>query len=189
MAYYDDADNVEQYTQLAEGYDGRELVAVLRHYLESGTSVLELGMGPGKDLVLLAEHYTVTGSDSSQIFVDRYLHEHPGSDVTVLDAITLEIDRNFDAIYSNKVLQHLTPEQLAMSFHRQAAIVVPGGIVLHSLWYGEGSDNFAGLLSVYYTEKTLEALYQPYFELLTVQRYTEMDEDDSFYVVLRRLDE
>ena len=29
-------------------------------------------MGPGKDLALLAADYDVTGSDSSQIFVERY---------------------------------------------------------------------------------------------------------------------
>ena len=36
-----------------------------------GSTLLELGMGPGKDLDLLKKTYSVTGSDSSKIFVYR----------------------------------------------------------------------------------------------------------------------
>ena len=66
MGYYDDAENVKEYVEMAEGFDGRELIDVLREYLAEGASVLELGMGPGKDLEMLSEHYRATGSDSSR---------------------------------------------------------------------------------------------------------------------------
>lgn len=54
---------------MAKGYNGRELIAVLNKYLPAGAMVLELGMGPGKDLNLLAQRYTVTGSDTSREFL------------------------------------------------------------------------------------------------------------------------
>ena len=76
MDYFSNAKNVEDYIQMAEGFDGRELVDILRKHLKGGSTVLELGMGPGKDLKLLSEHFTVTGSDSSNIFIHccpRYL--------------------------------------------------------------------------------------------------------------------
>ncbi len=75
--FYDDESNVNDYIKMAEGFDGREFMPVLRQYLPDGAHVLELGMGPGKDLALLAEHFKVTGSDHSPVFVNRYLADHP----------------------------------------------------------------------------------------------------------------
>ena len=56
MGYYDDPKNVEEYVKMAESYDGQELIDVLHRYLPDGASVLELGMGPGKDYLLLSHH-------------------------------------------------------------------------------------------------------------------------------------
>ena len=52
--------NVLIYEQLAEGYDGRELVNRLQRFLPAGSEVLELGMGPGKDLEMLRETFKVS---------------------------------------------------------------------------------------------------------------------------------
>jgi cyclopropane fatty-acyl-phospholipid synthase-like methyltransferase len=59
MGYFDERKNVDAYIQMAEGYDGRELITILKKRLPAGSTVLELGMGPGIDLDLLAESYTV----------------------------------------------------------------------------------------------------------------------------------
>ena len=53
MGYYDDPKNTQQYIEMAEGYDGRELIEALSRHLPAGATVLELGMGPGKDLDIL----------------------------------------------------------------------------------------------------------------------------------------
>ena len=71
VGYFDTNEGVDEYIQMAEGYDGRELIEILRSHVPSGSSVLELGMGPGKDLALLQPYFQATGSDSSAIFVDR----------------------------------------------------------------------------------------------------------------------
>lgn len=189
MGYFDDAENVEAYIKMAEGYDGRELITVLRKYLDPGATVLELGMGPGKDLDLLREHFRVTGSDSSQAFVNRYRQAHPDADLLQLDAAVLDTERHFDAIYSNKVLHHLTKPELKASFQKQAQLLNAGGIVLHSFWYGDKEEAFSGLRFVYYTEHTLSEMLRDAYETLELQRYTEMETDDSFYIVLRRQDD
>lgn len=183
--YYDDDQNVEQYIQMAEGYDGRLLVTVLRQQLSPGASVLEIGMGPGKDLLLLGEHYRVTGSDQSRVFLDRFRAQHPEADLLHLDAATLATERQFDAIYSNKVLYHLTRDALIASFERQKSVLKPGGIALHAFWHGEGEDKMHGLHFAYYTEATLRALVEAHFEVIAMQRYTEMETDDSLYVVFK----
>ena len=120
MGYFDDEKNVEEYIGMAEGYDGRELVDVLRRHLPDGATVLELGMGPGKDLEILSEFFQVTGSDSSKVFIERYRKMDPAADLLLLDAVTMDTDRKFDGIYSNKVLQHLTQQELKRSLHRQS---------------------------------------------------------------------
>ena len=132
MRYFDDPHHVREYVKMAEGYDGAQLVEVLTDHLPAGSAVLELGMGPGKDLVLLEQHYRVTGSDSSQAFLDLYREAHPDGDLMLLDARTLETERRFDCLYSNKVLQHLTREELGRSFDRQTQVLESGGLVLHS---------------------------------------------------------
>jgi len=93
MGFYHTDKGVADYIKLADGYDGKELIAELTLHLKPGATVLEPGMGPGKDLHLLARHYTVTGSDFSKIFLDRYRADNPDADLFRLDAITIETDR------------------------------------------------------------------------------------------------
>ena len=132
MNYYDDKKNVEEYIRMAEGYNGHAFVEILKGMLPTGTSILELGMGPGKDLLLLSDHFQVTGSDSSPVFLERFRKSHPDADLLQLDAVTLETERTFDCIYSNKVLIHLTRDELDKCFRRQAEILKSGGILFHT---------------------------------------------------------
>lgn len=171
---------------MAEGYDGAELIRHLEEYLNPGASVLELGMGPGKDLDILNQTFQGTGSDASKVFIDIYREKNPGADLLLLNAVSLETDRSFDAIYSNKVLQHLTKAELTRSFQEQLRLLNPGGIVLHSFWYGEGSEINSGLLSMYYKMNELKAIIPDGFSILTSQRYTEMEKDDSFFIILKK---
>ena len=69
MSYFDNESNVEQYIKMAEEFNGQEIINHLYNYLPLGSSVLELGMGPGTDIPLLEKHCKVTGSDYSKIFI------------------------------------------------------------------------------------------------------------------------
>lgn len=186
MGYYDDPKHVEEYIKMADGYDGKVLIDVLQQHLPSGKSVLELGMGPGKDLELLSAHFKVTGSDQSAAFLERYKQLHPDADLLQLDAVSMDTTRQFDGIYSNKVLYHLTRDALVESFKRQATVLKKGGIALHSFWYGDGEDSMHGLHFAYYTEATLSQIIPDLYDVVTISRYTEMETDDSLYVVLKR---
>lgn len=186
MKYYDDEKNVDQYIRMTTGYDGKLLVDVLRKYLPDGSKILELGLGPGKDLLLLEEHYEVIGSDASPIFVERFKKRHPGKTVKLLDAVTLDTDERYQGIYSNKVLCHLRRDQLLVSFQRQAQALETRGIALHSFWFGAEETTCQGLRFVYYCENALRTLVEPEYEILAIERYTEMEADDSLYIVLRK---
>ena len=186
MNYFDDPQNVEEYIRMAEGYDGQEFVPILCKYLKDGADVLELGMGPGKDLDLLSAHFRVTGSDSSRVFIERYRKTHPEADLLLLDAVTMDLHRTFDGIYSNKVLSHLTEKDLAVSLQRQARALNRGGILFHTFWYGDGEEIYSGLRTVYYTQASFYQIAERELRIIEWERYTEIEEGDSFYAVLAR---
>ena len=191
MSFFDTDEGIEQYAQMAEGYDGRALVEQLVALRPEGGELLELGMGLGKDLELLAPHFEVTGTDSSEAFLRRY-RAQPGAlevELLALDAVSfagLDAARRFDVIYSNKVLHHLERETLVHSWARQAQHLRSGGLAFHSFWHGEGDQEFSGMRFCYYTRESLAASLPPELQLELCERYTEMDDDDSMLVVLRR---
>lgn len=186
MNYFDDKKNVEDYIKMAEGYDGRALIEILRTYLKAGSTVLELGIGPGTDFEILSKDYEVTGSDYSQTFLDRYRKKNPDADLVLLDAVSMEIDRRFDCIYSNKVLHHLTREELKTSFQKQAAVLNEDGLLFHSFWHGDKEEEHHGLRFTYYTEESIRDIIGDAYEVLESNQYDEMGKNDSFYMILRR---
>lgn len=185
MAFYHDGRNVENYIDMAKSYDGRSLIQELGKHLKKGSTVLELGMGPGKDLQILSEDYVVTGTDESEIFVDLYKNNHPNANVFTLDAIKMDIDETFDCIYSNKVLMHLSTDDMVKSINLQRKNLKKDGLLFHSLWRGKGVEEYDGLVFVYYEEEDIRELFGSDFEILEIGIYTEAEENDSLYFVLK----
>ena len=185
MGLFDTEKGVEQYINMAKGYDGAELIKILQEFVPQNSKVLELGMGPGTDLDILNKNFTVTGSDNSQVFLDRYKKQNPNADLLKLDAVTLSTDRTFDCIYSNKVLHHITSKDLKKSFQRQKDILNPDGIAFHSFWKGDEDENFDGLLFIKYQDGDLKEIMGDIFDILKIETYAEMEKDDSLYVVLK----
>ena len=171
---------------MVEGYDGKELIGILKGHLPAGSTLLELGMGPGKDLDILSSDYAVTGSDHSSVFLDIYRKTNPDADVLLLDALDINTDRKFDCIYSNKVLVHLTKQELKRSIKRQTDILNPGGLVFHSFWKGDRTEEMNGLIFTYYSEALLTDLFRTIYDILDISSYGEMEEEDSIYVLARK---
>lgn len=186
MGFFDDEKNVEEYIKMTSEYDGTRVWDIAAALLPSASTVLELGMGPGKDFDVLKKSFRMTGSDSSTIFLERYRRIHSDADLLHLDAVTIDTDRRFDAIFSNKVLQHLTDEELMLSFKAQHRILNPQGIALHTLWYGDSQERMMGLLFNYHNEDSLRRLVGTIFTIERIFRYTEEEEDDSIVLVLKK---
>lgn len=186
MNYYDKEENIKEYVEMAKGYDGKELIEILKTHLKKHSTVLELGMGPGKDLDLLKKDFVATGSDSSQLFLDLYKKKNINPDLILLDAVEMTTSRKFDCIYSNKVLQHITRNELKNSFEKQKDSLNDNGILFHSFWYGDTEDIFNGLRFTYYTKALLKDVINDDFEIIELNLYTEMETNDSLYVILRK---
>jgi 2-polyprenyl-3-methyl-5-hydroxy-6-metoxy-1,4-benzoquinol methylase len=190
MSIYSTTEGVESYIEMAEGFNGAEFIPILKNYLLANSTILELGIGAGKDQQLLKDAgFISTASDSSEQFIERYNRKNSDKKAIFVDAIKMDIDEKFDAVYSNKVLQHLNDEELRESFINQAKHLKSGGILFLSLWYGTDSGNMGGVFYQSHTEKSLSKLIPDSLEVVEFTRFTEMDKDDSFWAVLKMINE
>jgi len=185
MGFFDTEEGVQEYLEMAKGHDGRELIEKLSEYLPANSTVLELGMGPGIDLGLLSKMYQVTGSDNSNLFIDNYRKVNPEADLMLLDAVTLQTDRRFDCLFSNKVLHHLQRADLEISIPRQAELLEEGGLLAHAFWYGSKIEEHGGLHFQYYEASDLKELFGEYFDVVLMERYEELEPGDSIFVILQ----
>ncbi len=186
MDYFAKRENVEQYKRMLADYDNSWMMQQVRRALPQGSSLLELGMGTGVDLLSLAEDYHVLGSDHSPLFVEDFRAQHADIDVCVLDAVDFSLEQRFDCIFSNKVLQHLSPAQAKASLCCQQKHLAPGGMVLMSLWRGPHRTEFMDTLRfVYYEVHDLLRIVPDGLHIEQVCLYTEMETDDSMLVRLR----
>ncbi|MEZ5345280.1 MAG: class I SAM-dependent methyltransferase [Pyrinomonadaceae bacterium] len=184
--FFDIEQNVRNYIESREGLDGRSLIEILKLYLKAGSTLLELGMGPGKDLEILCNTYIATGSDNSAIFTEIYKEKHPDADILILDAVTLRSERKFDCIYSNKVLHHLSRNDLALSITRQHQMLNNNGLLFHTFWKGNNETEFMDLRFVHYSISELRKMTDHLFEVVEAGSYGEMNLGDSIYLILRK---
>ncbi len=184
--YYHTKESVQEYIHLAEGINAQQIIDQLDPYLEEGSAVLELGSGPGTDWQILAENYEVTGSDLSKEFLNHLNNLYPEGDFVQINASTLQIERKFDCIFSNKVLHHLTDEELTQSIKRQYELLNEGGVICHSFWKGSGDEVFKGMYVNYHDKGELDAIFRAGFEVLLLNYYEEFEAQDSLFVIARK---
>jgi len=184
--YYHTKDSVEEYIRLARDVNGRNLIEELKVYLSPGSQLLELGSGPGTDWEILSADYDVTGSDNSIQFLEHLNKSYPSGKFLNLDAVTLQTDLRFDGIYSNKVMHHLTDEELEKSISGQKRILKSGGVICHSFWKGEGSEIFKGMFVNYHNESSIHEYFGKDFEVLLLEEYEEFEEGDSLLLIGRK---
>lgn len=185
MNFYNDPVSVKSYIEMCEGYDGSNIYQVLHQHLPENATLLELGSGPGLDVEYLKNSYSVTGSDMSEEFLKVCKQRHPEISFLQLDVLKLALAEKFDCIYSNKVLHHLTEEELKESLKQQVKILSPDGLVAHSFWLGEENQVMNGMLFTYYKKENLLRILSEYFEILSTLNYEEFEENDSVFVIAR----
>ncbi|MGL1901055.1 MAG: class I SAM-dependent methyltransferase [Fibrobacterales bacterium] len=183
---YHTKSGITEYIALAKGYDGTEIIEALCHHIPETAQVLELGMGPGVDFKILSQYNPTTGSDNSKAFIERYQQIDPYADLIVLDAVAMNTSRIFDALYSNKVLHHLKQHELMKSFDNQSKVLNSGGVICHSFWKGSHDEHMHGLYFNYHTPEEIEELLSNKYRILEVTAFSEMDDNDSFFIIAQK---
>lgn len=187
MNFYHKQENVNMYKAMTQDYDSGAIVDKVKDFLPPNSTILELGMGLGADLLALSQYYQVIGSDFSPIFLSEFRSEHPEIEVLELNAADFSLNQKFDCIYSNKVLYHLSVDEFRQSLQIQAEHLNKNGIIFMTMWYGTYREEFyEDLRFVYYTEHEIIELLPKELEIEAIERYTEMEENDSLLIVLRK---
>ncbi len=184
--FYKNASTAQQYIKMTADYDSHFFSTAALPHLKAGGTALELGTGPGNDLHWLKAHLKVTASDNSPFFMEHIKANHPEVDVLEISAEAIQTDKTFDAIISNKVLHHLKNDDLESSIKGQAAHLNDGGVTIHTFWWGAHEEEIMEMCFNYHQEQDLETAFGKHFELIKIERYTEIEENDSVLVVAKK---
>ncbi|MGL1892747.1 MAG: class I SAM-dependent methyltransferase [Spirochaetaceae bacterium] len=187
MDTYNTPKGVDQYIKMCQGYDNSSFKSSIIKNLGRGSNILELGMGPGNDYIWLSENYNVTGTDYSEEFIKRAKIRFPQGDFLEIDAITIKCQKKFSAIYSCKVLHHFELDQLKKSLIRQHEVLKPDGLIIHSFWIGDKTEDFDDMHCVYFPTQKLIDLISKNYEVIEYSEYEELEPNDSLFVIAKKL--
>jgi len=182
MNFYNNPESVDEYEKMCEEYDGSNLYTQLSKHLNKGATLLELGSGPGNDVSYLKNHYRVTGSDLSDEFLLRNKKRFPEISFLKLDAVSIKSEDKYTCLFSNKVLHHLSIEDLEKSLIRQQQVIEPNGLFAHTFWLGDKEFTMEGMFFKFYNREELLNLIGKYFTIVELYDYVEFEEDDSIFI-------
>ena len=149
MGYFHRQDSVADYAEQYASQSCKPLLDLLLAQLPKGSTLLELGMGPGADMVHLKQHFQATGSDFSEPFLNLAEQRFPDLPLIKLDAETLATQQHYAAVYSNRLMRYLSDPQLENCLYRLQAVISPGGVFCHSFELGDQPAYLQNGLHIY----------------------------------------
>jgi len=145
-----------------QDHDVRQNIAALLERIV-GTppfAILDLGCGPGRDLVTLAGlGHRPVGLDGAASFV-AMAREASGREVWEQDFLRLDLPAGrFDGIFANASLFHVPRQELPRVLVELRATLKPSGVLFSSNPRGNDEEGFSGSrFGVYYTLDTWRGL-------------------------------
>ncbi len=103
-----------------------DLVARVR--IDHPNTIIDIGCGPGNSTQVLYQRWPnaeITGVDNSREMIEKARRDYPHQKWLLADASKLELDRTYDVVFSNAVLQWIPDHDLLIP--RLFAIVNPKG--------------------------------------------------------------
>ena len=107
--------------------------------------ILDLGCGPGRDLVALCDRgHRPVGLDGAESFV-RMARERAGVEVWHQDFMALELpDADFDGVFANASLFHVPTQVLSRVLGELRVCLRPGGVLFASNPRGGNQEGWQG---------------------------------------------
>ena len=145
LAHYDRS--AEDFRAGTRDHDvAQNIAALLRHIeREPPFRILDLGCGPGRDLVALTKlGHTAIGLEGAARFV-AMARADSGCTVWQQDFLALELPAaSFDGILANASLFHVPARELPRVLGQLFATLVPGGVLFSSNPRGAGEEGWSG---------------------------------------------
>jgi cyclopropane fatty-acyl-phospholipid synthase-like methyltransferase len=117
--------------------------------LDEGTTVLELGCGPGTDAAELSVGRHYVGVDLSRVQLSIAQRRVPHATFVLGDVTSMAFrSASFDGVVAFYVVNHLPQEELAPTFERTFAWLRPGGRLMLSLLTTAAEDRVEEWLGV-----------------------------------------
>jgi len=139
--YYNDF--FEKFTDSTLNLDMSELYNKYIQYIKPGARILDLGCGPGRDLLFFRQNgFSVSGIDNAEKFVN-FAREYSGCPVSLADFRKISFSEEFEGIWACASLLHLNKDELHNVLERSVKALKPEGIFYMSFKYGsfEGIRN------------------------------------------------
>lgn len=107
--------------------------------------ILDLGCGPGRDLLALRERgHRPVGLDGAEAFV-RMAREHAGVEIWHQDFLALDLpEAGFDGVFANASLFHVPSQELPRVLGELRACLRPGGVLFASNPRGSNEEGWNG---------------------------------------------
>jgi SAM-dependent methyltransferase len=108
-------------------------------------TILDLGCGPGRDLVAFSRlGHVAVGLDGVEAFV-RMAREHSGCEVLHQDFLALDLpDERFDGIFANASLFHVPSQELPRVLAQLRQSLRPDGVLFSSNPRGPNREGWSG---------------------------------------------
>lgn len=162
--------------------------ALLRHITaEAPFQILDLGCGPGRDLVEFTHRgHDATGVDGSAEFV-RMARAASGCEVWQQDFLNLTLpSEHFDGLFANASLFHVPSRHAPEVLRRLFSTLKPGGVLCSSNPCGDNHEGWSGdRYGVYYDYPQWSTLMRTagFIELDHFYRPTDLPRDQQSWLV------
>lgn len=184
MNCFTDLKNVEKFLKRNKSYDGR-VALILRSYLKKGASVLNIGLNNGKDYEVLGEWYDVVCIESSKFFIDIYNPERKMMQIYHGDDVKLDFNRKFDCIFTNRLINRFTKDELKESLQNQLDLLEADGKSFHLFYEGEGELLLGGVALNLYNQEVLKEIIPSGFEIVKFTKYL-LDNRFSYMILKKK---
>jgi len=124
----------------------QNVAALVRHLPGPAPQwILDLGCGPGRDLVTFRElGHVAVGLDGAEEFV-RMARVHAGCEVLHQDFLALDLPaERFDGIFANAALFHVPSQELPRVLGQLRASLTPRGVLFGSNPHGPNQEGWSG---------------------------------------------
>jgi trans-aconitate 2-methyltransferase len=146
--------NPQQYLKFKNERTQPSVDLVARIRVDHPGTILDIGCGPGNSTQVLYQRWPnaeITGVDNSPEMIEKARRDYPHQKWLLADASKLELDRAYDVVFSNAVLQWIPDHDLLIP--RFFAIVNPKGSLAVQVPANNESPVHKALLTVSSREK------------------------------------